>query len=277
MRQTSTVIEASYSKHIGIEQKGREKMDANKERLHRRPVEGDVRTQRSPGATNDLQIMQEKSVLRWGGLAGILGGLLFIVVFAVVIAFVGPNPAEPKGFPEIRAARTIENSLYLTALVLWVIHFLALYRALRGASLAPALFGSVLGTLGLVVLAAGALPHVATAQISDLYHAPGATPEDQATLALLWQATQGMFDALLVTGLFILPIGLIALGVAMLGTPVFGKSFGGASAVLGLAGIVAASVLLVDPTSPIAVVGILALIVFHLLLGWKVYSLSRTP
>jgi hypothetical protein len=271
------VIEASYSKRISIEQKGREKMDANKERLHRRPVDGDVRTQRSPGAMNDLQMMQEKSVLRWGGLAGILGGLLFIVVFAVVIAFVGANPAEPEGFPDIRAARTIENSLYLAALVLWVIHFLALYRALRGTSLAPALFGSVLAILGLGVLAAGALPHVATAPISDLYHAPGATPEDQATLVLLWQATQGIFDALLVVGLVLLPIGLIALGVAMLGAPAFGKGFGGVSVVLGVVGVVAASALLVDPLSPMAFVGVLALIVFHLVLGWKVYSLSRAP
>lgn len=231
---------------------------------------------------NDLQKMeQEKSVLRWGGLAGILGAIIFILVFVIVIVFVGPDPAELEGwvmrFPDIRAARTVENSLYLVTLILWVTHFLALYRALRGKSLAPALFGSVLGILGLVVLAAGALPHVATAPISDLYHAPGATPEDQATLVLLWQATQGIFDALLIVGLLLLPIGLIALGVAMLGAPAFGKGFGGVSVVLGVAGVVAASVLLVDPLSPIAVVGVLALIVFHLVLGWKVYSLSRAP
>jgi hypothetical protein len=161
------------------------------------------------------------------------------------------------------------------ALILWVAHFLALYRALRGRRLAPALFGSVLGISGLVVLAAGALPHVATAPISDLYHAPGATPADRATLVLLWQAIQGIFDALLIAGLVLLPIGLIALGAAMLGAPAFGKGFGGVSLALGAAGVVAATVLLVDPRSPIAVAGVLALIVFHLVLGWKVYRLSR--
>ncbi|MBI4336545.1 MAG: hypothetical protein HY683_01750 [Chloroflexi bacterium] len=231
---------------------------------------------------NDLQKMEEeKSVLRWGGLAGILGGILFILVFVIVIAFVGPDPAEPKGlvmrFPDVRAARTVENSLYLVVLILWVTHFLALYRALRGTSLAPTLFGSVLGILGLVVLAAGALPHVAFVPISDLYHAPAATPEDQATLVLLWQAIQGIFDALLVVGLLLLPIGLIALGVAMLGAPAFGMGLGGVCVVLGVGGGVAAFALLVDPRSPIAVVGVLALIVFHLILGWKVYSLSRAP
>jgi len=227
----------------------------------------------------EVQKMElEKSVLRWGGLAGILGGIIFILVFVIVIAFVGLDTAEPEvmRFPDIRAARTVEDSLYLVVLILWVTHFLALYRALRGTSLAPALFGSVLGILGLGVLAAGALPHAAFAPISDLYHAPGATPEDQATLVLLWQATQGIFDALIVVGLLFLPIGIIALGVAMLGVPAFGKGFGGVSVVLGVFGVVAASVLLVDPVSPSAFVGILALIVFHLVLGWKVYSLSRS-
>lgn len=94
---------------------------------------------------------------------------------------------------------------------------------------------------------------------------------------LLWQATQGIFDALLIVGLVLLPIGLIALGVAMLGAPAFGKGFGGVSVVLGVFGVVAAAVLLVDPASPIAVVGIFALIVFHLVLGWRIYSLSRGP
>jgi len=60
-------------------------------------------------------------------------------------------------------------------------------------------------------------------------------------------------------------------------TAAFGKAFGGASVVLGLTGIVAASVVLIDPTSPIAAVAILALIIFHLVLGWKVHILSRRP
>jgi hypothetical protein len=222
---------------------------------------------------------EEQSVLRWGGLAGILGAIIFIAVFVVVIAFVGADPAEPEGsvmrFPDIRAARTVEDSLYLVVLILWIAHFLALYRALRGTSLAPSLFGSVLGIVGLGVLAAGALPHVASVPISELYHAPGATPEDQATLVLMWMATEGIFDALFGVGLVLVTIGFIAIGVARLRAPAFGKGFGRVSVALGVAGVVAASVLLVDPLSPSAFVGVLSLIVFHLLLGWRLYSLSR--
>ena len=224
---------------------------------------------------------EEQSVLRWGGLAGILGGITFILVFVVVIAFVGADPAQPERevmrFPDIRAVRTVEDSLYLVVLILWVAHFLALYRALRETSLAPSLFGSVIGIVGLGVLAAGALPHVASVPISELYHAPGATPEDRATLVLLWQATEGIFDALFGVGLLLVPMGFAALGVAMLGSPAFGKGFGRLSVALGVAGVVAASVLLVDPLSPSAFVGVLSLIIFHLVLGWKLYSLSRVP
>jgi hypothetical protein len=228
---------------------------------------------------SNLQMMEEeKSVLRWGGLFGILGGVLLILVFGIVFAFAAPDisaPEEIVRFPDIRAARTVENSLYLVVLALWVTHFLALYRVLRGASLAPALFGSVLGILGLAMLAAGALPHVAIVPLSDLYHAPGATPAVQETLVLLWQATVGIFSALLGTGLLLLTIGLIALGVAMLRAPAFGKGFGWVTVAIGVVGLVATSVFLVDPPSPVAAVGVLGLVVFHLALGWKVFSLSR--
>jgi hypothetical protein len=231
---------------------------------------------------NDLQKMkQEKGVLRWGGLAGMLGGIIFILTFVVVIA--GPVGMEEitdldalvKRFPDVRMARVVENGLYLAAVILGVPLFLALYRALRRANLAAALFGSVLAILGLCILAAGSLPHVATGPISDLYHAPGATAVDQATLALMWQATQGLFDALLIAGLAIVPLGLVTLGVAMLGSQSFGKVYGWLSVALGALGLVAAIILLVDPLSPIAMVTIFALIIFYLVLGWKLYSLSR--
>lgn len=232
---------------------------------------------------NSQKMEQEKSVLRWGGLAGMLGGILFILTWVVILA--GPvgmeDPADLAGwvtrFPDIRAARIVENCIYLVGLILEVTLFLALYRALRRTSLAPALFGSVLGILGLVAMVVSTTPHVAHAPLSDLYHAPGATPEDQATLALLWQATEGIFDAMLYVGFFVVPIGLIALGVAMRGAPAFGKGFGGVSVVLGVVGLVAAVLQMVDPSSMIGALSYFACLIFYLVLGWKVYGLSRAP
>jgi hypothetical protein len=229
---------------------------------------------------HDLELIEDGSVLRWGGRAGILGGIVMVVVFVIVAVFVGADALDPAGnvqrFPDIRAARTVENGLYLVVLALWMVHFLALYHALRESNLAAALFGSVLGIVGLAVLAAGALPHVATLPISDLYHAPGATPEAQAALVLMWQATWAMFDALLGAGLLILTAGLIALGAAMLDAPAFGKRLGRLSLGLGGLGLVTAVVFLIVPPSPIAAVAFLGLIVFHVVVGRKVVILSTT-
>ena len=228
---------------------------------------------------SELQTMrQERSVLKWGGLAGIGGSILLVAAFVIVGVLVGApsGPVETvMNFPEVRAAHMVEEALYLGALALWAIHFVAMYRALRRTRLASALFGSALGVTGLVVLAAGALPQVAKAPLSALYHAPGATSQEQATVVLLWQATQGMLNALLVTGLLLVPIGLIGLGVAALKAPAFGKGYGGLSVALGGVALAAAFALVSD-VSEIAVVAMLSLIVFHIVLGWKVYSLSKT-
>jgi hypothetical protein len=189
------------------------------------------------------------------------------------------DPADLAGwvtrFPNIKAARVVENLIYLVALIIEVALFLALYRALRKTNLAPALFGSVLGILGLAIFMVGALPHIAHAPLSGLYHIPGATPEDQAALALMWQATWGIFDAILFVGFFVVPIGLITLGVAMFGTSAFGKGFGWLSVMLGVVGLVAAVLQMVDPSSMIGAGSYFACLIFYLVLGWKVYSLSR--
>ncbi|MFN2131172.1 MAG: DUF4386 family protein [Anaerolineae bacterium] len=233
---------------------------------------------------NDRQeIEQESSVLRWGGLSGMLGGIVFILTLVVVLA--GPvgmeEPADLAGwvtrFPDVFAARVVENMMYLMALILEVALFLALYRALRRTSLAPALCGSVLGILGIAVMMVGALPHVAHAPLSDLYQAPEATPEAQATLALLWQATWGIFNAILYVGFLVVPIGLILLGVAMFKVPAFGKGFGWVSVALGAVGLIAAVLQIADPASMVGAGSYFACLIFYLVLGWKVYSLSRAP
>src|SRR6266496_1967341 len=171
--------------------------------------------------------------------------------------------------------RSLPDRLYLTVLVLWVPVYLAMYRHLERTRPAPALVGSALGTLGLGVLAAGAIPHAATSRLSDLYHAAGATAEDQATLVLVWQGTQGIFDALLLAGLLVTATGIVLLGLAMQADPAFGKGAAWLSMLLGTAALAAGIVVLIDPTSSVAALGIFALIGFHLILGWQVYRLSK--
>lgn len=230
-----------------------------------------------------MELMQatgdERSVLRWGGLAGVFGAALTLIAFVVVGVFVLPVADTPRDlvarFPEIRAARTVENGLYLAAVALWAVHVTALGQVARGHRSAAALFGRSLAMLGLIVLAAGALPHIATLPISDLYRAPGASADQRTSLVHLFQATDGIFEALLVTGLFVLSLGLIALGAAIRADPAFGARSGTLTIGLGVIGFASALAGLVGASEVVAI-GFFALIAFNLLVGSRMYQMSRS-
>jgi hypothetical protein len=83
-----------------------------------------------------------------------------------------------------------------------------------------------------------------------------------------------MFDALLLTGLVVTAVGIVLLGLAMFGDPVFGPVSRLLTVLLGIVGLGAATVVLIDPTSLVAALGVFALIGFHLVLGWRVFRLS---
>ena len=225
------------------------------------------------------EIEQEKSVLRWGSLAGVSGAVLFILVVVFVGMFVPADPAEMSKlvtrFPEIKNIRVVENLIYLTALILEVPLFLALYFVLRKTHLVSALFGSVIGILGLLAMMASATPHVAHASLSELYLASTTQPTNLETLAHLWKATWGVFDAILYIGFFVVPIGLIILGTGLYSSPSFGKGFGGSIFLLGLIGFVAAVFQMIYPSSIAGVGSYFACLICYLSLGLKVYSLSK--
>ena len=210
-----------------------------------------------------------------------LGAILFITTFAVVIF--GPvgmeDPAYLAGwvtrFPDIKAARIVENLIYLAGLLLEVFLFLALYRALRRTSLAPAFFGSVMGIVGLTAMIVSSNPHIVHAKIFDLYQMPGATPADQATIALLWQAIWGLIDLSLYVGFLVVSTSILVLGAGMIGSPDFGKRFGVVAMVLGGAGLVMAVLQIIDPASAYGAGSYFAAIFFYLILGWRLFSLSR--
>ena len=228
---------------------------------------------------NSQMIEQEKSVLRWGGLAGILGGILFILSMIVAQVLIPPAPSDltelVARFPDVHILRVAENGLYLLGLVLGIPLFLTLLWTLRKTGLAPALFGSSLGIVGLISMAVSATPHVAHYPISELYQTMGAAPEAQATLGFMWEATWGVFNAPLYVGFLVGMIGFTLIGVAMLGSQAFSKGLSWMSVVLGAAGIVAAFLQMVDPASFIGIVPFFAYIIFYFVLGTKIYRLSK--
>ena len=228
---------------------------------------------------NPQMIDQEKSVLRWGGLAGILGGIILILSMVVAVVFV---PADPPRFselvarfPDVQILRVVENVSYLLGLVLGIPLIIALFFSLRKNCLAPALFGSALSVVGLIGMIVSATPHVAHSTLSEIYHMQGTTPEAQETLGLIWQATWGVMDAPLYVGFFVGTLGFTLLGVAMFGSQDFGKGLRWVSVVLGAAGFVAALLQLIDPASDIGALSFISYIIFYFILGIKIYRLSR--
>src|SRR5215831_3699853 len=94
-------------------------------------------------------VTEERSVLRWGGVAGMLGGIVMIfTIVALVSSTFSTAPADPAvqlaNYPSIRTTFAVAETLYLVAACLWSILFLTLYKALHREKAAPALFGTLL-------------------------------------------------------------------------------------------------------------------------------------
>jgi len=223
----------------------------------------------------------ERSVLRWGGVAGILAFIVWIVEMPLY-GFVDPfTPEGMMRFTDVRAALGLSTLLMMTIAVLSVALVLALYRALRGTNLAFALYGSVLGVTGYIVTALGdASTFFAFAPISELNQAPAAMPETLTMAGLLWQTTQGITHTFFFVGSLFMVMCFIILGAAMLRAPVFGTRFGVVSIVLGLIGVVGvvASLFVAGEIGlQLMGVAVFANIIFLPLFGWKVHRLSGEP
>lgn len=249
-------------------------------RLQRRS--NDVRTQKAELAeprhtvsANPLEPL-DRRLLRGAGLAGTVGSLLMLATFVLVGALGLPDPSTPESllrFPEIQYARAAENLLYLAAIVLWAVHHELLHRLLRVTAPALSAAARIVGSLGAAVLAASALLNVATATMSRAYQQ--ADEAGRSVVVLAWQSSQGVMDALLVTGALLLPAAIVLFGIALrLGrSPILGWG----ALVVGTAGTAAVVVAVVtSSTSMLVAVSILGALAFHLVAGIRWLRLSRS-
>ena len=224
---------------------------------------------------------QEKNLLRWGGLSGLLGGSLFIIVMVFVGVVIGDDPSTLSGwplrFPDIYTARVVENIIYLSALLLGIPMFLSLFWALWRTSLAPALFGAALGIIGLTGMLISATPHVAHAPLAEIYHQSTATAADLSALDLMWQATSGVFNAPLYVGFFVLSLSMLLCGAGMRRSALFGRGWWLSTLVLGLIGFVTAVLQLIDPASFIGAGSYFAFIFFCFITRWNLYGAAKRP
>jgi hypothetical protein len=210
-------------------------------------------------------------------MAGLAGVVAFLGSVAVVVALGLPDASDPETlteFADIEAGRIAEHFFYLGALVLFALHLLVLHRLLTATHPPAALFGTAVAELGLAIMAASSVLHVSTAPLADLYTAPDTPPEDLRAIEYAWHGAQSVFDTLLATGVLLVPIGIVLLGIAMRKAPAFGPRFATFAIVLGALGVVGAAIEIIDTDSDLSAASVLAIVVFHLATGWRTLTLG---
>ena len=222
--------------------------------------------------------VDDRQLARWGGVAGLAGGLALLASFVVVGALGLPDASDVEtltDFADIESGRIAEHLLYLGSLMLFALHVFVLHRVLRPVHQAAALFGTVFAAFGLAIMAASSLLHVSTAPLADLYTDPEAAPEDLRAIEYAWHGAQSVFDTMLTTGALLTPIGIAFLGLAMRRAPAFGAPLALFAIGLGLVGTIGAVIGVVEPGSLFLAVAVLAMVVFHLAVGWRTLRLAK--
>jgi len=220
---------------------------------------------------------------RWGGRAAIAGVISMVGAVAVVVGLGLPDASDVEtltDFANIETGRIFEHFFYLGALILFALHVLVLHRLVRASNPAAALFGSAIATFGYLIMAASSMLHVATSPLADLYTLPDTSPEDLRSIEYAWHGAQSVFDTMLITGVLLVTIGILLLGLAMRTSSAFGSPVAWTAIALGGVGAIGAVVEIVDPSLEASAAGVLALVLFHLIVGLKTLSIgdrSVTP
>ena len=220
----------------------------------------------------------DRQIGRWGGIAALAGVAGMVGAVAVVIAMGLPDASDVEtltDFADLESGRIAEHFLYLGALILFALHVFTQQRLLSVAHPAAALFGTVVAAFGYVVLVASSVLHVTTAPLAELHSSPDTPAQDLTSIEYAWRGTQAVYDTMLATGLLLVPIGIILLGIAMRSTSSFGPRLGTFAIVFGLIGTVGAVVEIVDTEVELSALSVLAIVVFHLVVGLRTLKLGN--
>lgn len=211
----------------------------------------------------------KRSVLQVGGWSGVVAGVLMVVglitgLFAPVSAGLEEILAN---FPDNSLTVQVASSELILAFLLILAFFAALYWSLREPSRVFARIGLGSGVLA-AILAIGAFLGFQHANLlfSALYEAASAS--DRPLVVAAYAVPVSIFRATLGSGGYLIGLAIVASGLAMRGSPDFGEGLAWLSIIVGIL-VVLFTLLLLGPV----VIPLIAL--FAIVLGWKVYSLSR--
>ncbi len=216
----------------------------------------------------------KRSVLRVGGWAGILAGIIFII--GTVVGFVIPALGRPIAFPPDLAqdlASFPENgtivragiSLVTLSLLLLLAFWAALYWSLREPSRVFARIGLGSGVLAVILLI---LNGQIVLQSGHFFSALFADPaSDQDVVVATYAAVRSLAEAAFTTGFFFLGLAFVGFGLAMRSHPAYQEGMVWLTVVLGVLIVLLFMFIL-------GLFSILLFVVLAVVLGRKVYSLA---
>ncbi len=212
---------------------------------------------------------EDKSILRVGGLAGVVAGVILILGLLTLFSSLPPVDLEQQlaTFPGDRTLLTVAVDLFLVGFLLFLVFLAALYWSLREKNRAFARIGLGSGVLAFVlgiVITAGLL--LAADAFSGLY--ADAAVADRPVVVATYGAVVSLLQAGNTAAFLFTGFAFVAFGLAMRGSQDFGEGLAWLSIVLGVIVVLLTFLLLAN-------LGVIAGAVFALVLGWKVYSLSR--
>ncbi len=217
----------------------------------------------------------ERRILRVGGWAGVLAGIIVVVGLITFLLLPVPFGAtfppdleqDLASFPEIRTNLTVSFALLVVAYLLLIVFLGALYWSLKEPSRAFARIGLGSGVLAVLLSIVGLQGFLLASNVLSALYGDVAVA-DRPVVVATYGVMFSLSSAVLSTGFLFIGLAFVAFGLAMRGSPDFGEGLAWLSVVLGIL-----IVLLVFPIQ--GNVGTILIAVLALVLGWKVYSLSR--
>ena len=179
----------------------------------------------STSSRSRSEVSADRQLSRWGGMAGLAGGILFVGSAAVIGAMGLPDASDVEtltDFADIEAGRIAEHFLYLGALMLFALHVLILHQLLpRGSS---ARFAVRSSRRRVRIRHHGGVIDAARVDIATRrsVHRIDTPPEDLPAIEYAWHGAQSVFDTMLATGVLLVPIGIVLIGIAMRSATAFG-------------------------------------------------------
>lgn len=220
-------------------------------------------------------MVEDKRLLAFGGLSGILSGALTGIIFGIVVVAFPQSPSLTgeslvNQFAESGALFSTVLQILAVAFLLFILFIFALVRSLRRAAPSTALLGGVFAILcaSLAVIFFFAADAVGSGLAS--LAAEATAPEETAIILVAAETAVQIFLGVLTAAILFLGVGLLFLGYSMLSAPDFQASLGWFSLSLGIVGFG----LVFIPGVQIFI-AFFPWLAFSLVLGGKVYGLSK--